>query len=191
MTGANPSRFPAGAPLEDHRDPIGWKHPVEYVSTNEIMAVLERFQLRLPSEIEWEAAARGTSKHAYASGESWQSLREHGNFSDQALEDDFQQGYERVDWDDGYPATAPIGSFLPNAFGLYDVSGNVYEATTPSHHTDAARVDPSAVVFRGGSWQSEPQDNRLGNRWIEGRDFRRSEIGFRPCRSVFPTETSR
>ena len=110
-----------------------------------------RLNWRLPSEAEWEYAARAGTKTNYYWGNHASS--------------DYANGSEAPLWwpDDSYhEKTAPVGSFEPNAFGLYDMSGNALEWTEDCWHKNykAAPTDGSAWVddcvtrvLRGGSWQ--------------------------------------
>jgi formylglycine-generating enzyme required for sulfatase activity len=114
---------------------------------------------RLPSEQEWEIAARaGTTSDYY-----WGSDigRNHANCDGCGSE-----------WDN--KKTAPVGSFKPNAFGLHDMMGNVWQWTDTCKNGNCTRR-----VFCGGSWNHRPQDMRAGMcNWFE-TNKRMRYLGFR------------
>ena len=177
-----------------HRvDDEGWgrgRRPVTNVSWNDAqlyvawLSLEAGAQYRLPSEAEWEYAARAGTTTAY----SW------GN----------EVGNNRANcdgcgsqWDDRM--TAPVGSFGANAWGLHDMHGNVWEWAEDCWHDsyDGAPEDESAWtvggdcsqrVFRGGSWINDPWDLRAAGRFRirPWRDygFRFYSIGFRVARTL-------
>ncbi|RVU84784.1 formylglycine-generating enzyme family protein [Leucothrix sargassi] len=151
---------------------VNWEEAQDYVAWlsqhNEKVK-----QCRLPSEAEWEYAARAGSKTKYYWGE--EPNRDYANYD----------GIEGIDiWG---LKTAPVGSFKPNAWGLYDMSGNVFEWTQDRYHDNYqnAPEDGSAWesgdrthVFRGGSWSASSSSMRSAFR-INGNDLSVTFIGFR------------
>jgi formylglycine-generating enzyme required for sulfatase activity len=144
------------------------EHPVVHVTWDEASAFCEALQGRLPTELEWEYAARG--------GTAGRLFPWPGGFDGQAnLEDEKN--------DDRFPLTAPVGSFAPNGFGLFDMIGNVWEWTSDRYDSRAPadRFDVRAV--RGGSWLSGPRLARISERAGVARTTRHPrEVGFRCVR---------
>ena len=138
---------------------------------------------RLLSEAEWEYVARAGTRTAryWGEGESRQCRNANGR-------DDF------VSCSDGYDYTAPVGSFAPNAFGLYDVIGNVWEWTqdcwngsyagAPSDGSAWQSGECDRRVLRGGSWFFNPWFLRSAYRCGIATDYRFNYFGFRVARTL-------
>lgn len=153
---------------------------------------------RLPSEAEWEYAARAGTATARYWGDDRASAFRFANVADETLrkrhkyDPDPDQYFE---CDDGYAYTSPVGVFQPNGFGLYDVLGNVFEWVADHWHPtyEAALADGTARttgdstgprVLRGGSWDSGPRSVRAGYRSGLDPGFRVNGIGFRLARTL-------
>lgn len=96
--------------------------------------------------------------------------------------------------DDGVVGTAPVGTFLPNAFGLYDMLGNVWQMTQDCWHEDYngaptdgkawADINCNEHVVRGGAWNFEPFWARSAARFNIGREHVHKNLGFRLVRDL-------
>jgi formylglycine-generating enzyme required for sulfatase activity len=148
---------------------------------------------RLPTEAEWTLAVRYAGQAAarkFPWGVQWPPPRESGNFADRSaieLVPSILPAY-----DDGYPSTAPVGTFKPNALGIYDGGGNVAEwvndfYTVPTPGITTPIVDPTGPergtshVIRGSSWRHAGQMELR----LSFRDFgaeARTDVGFRVAR---------
>jgi formylglycine-generating enzyme required for sulfatase activity/serine/threonine protein kinase len=148
---------------------------------------------RLPSEAEWEYAARAASSGPAYWGNALSLACRYANGPDLSYAKDQNPSINAVQCTDGFAATAPVGSFVPNAFGLYDMLGNVWEWTSDCYHDNysGAPADGSAwgdascgnVAVRGGSFAGDAYDLRAANRLKNTPASRRFSVGFRVVRS--------
>ena len=177
------------------RDPgyaQGDDHPVVCVSRDDALAfarwLSERTgrSYRLPTEAEWEYAARAGTAGARLWGDEPRGACLWANVGDRAL----RRHYREWAWtthpcDDEFAHTAPVGSFRANRHGLHDMMGNVWEWTCSAY--DAAyrgaehrcASNPRAGVVRGGSWSNSPRWVRSAARFESGVDARFDLVGFR------------
>jgi formylglycine-generating enzyme required for sulfatase activity len=152
-----------------HREPSNWQeqqtdrsdHPVVYISWNDALAYVRWFATiieqtyRLPSEAEWEKAARSTDGRIYPWGNQWDKTRANT-------------------YEGGLGTTTPIGSYLQGAspYGVLDICGNVWEWTStiykpyPYNSIDGRENVHSKFdrVLRGGSWGNYSRDARVACR---------------------------
>jgi formylglycine-generating enzyme required for sulfatase activity len=155
---------------------------------------------RLPSEAEWEYAARAGSTTGYFWGSDLDTgppACDYANIYDQTGHEVNRFNWAPFGCDDGFAQAAPVGSFLPNAFGLHDMIGNVwewladcYKAPYPRQPVDGSAVEsPKDVecerrVARGGSWITRPSRSRITFRGRDPPETLFSFFGFRVARDV-------
>jgi formylglycine-generating enzyme required for sulfatase activity len=154
--------------------PQGDDHPVVSVSWSDALAFCEWLsskegkKYRLPTEAEWEYACRAGSRTAYAFGDDPNQLGEYAWFEDNSQE-----------------RTHRVGTKKPNAWGLYDMAGNVYEWCGDGYaaYPAADAVDPKnnptlkTHVLRGGAWDKDSEECRAGDRTESQK--RNENVGFR------------
>jgi formylglycine-generating enzyme required for sulfatase activity len=190
--------YATGRPLPGDQ---GWgrgRRPVINVSWEDATAYAEWLSkmtgkpYRLPSEAEWEYAARGGSETTRFWGDDLKQACQYANVADKSYR---QAGYagEIFDCDDHHTGTAKVGSFKANGFGLYDMLGNVWEWVQDTWHDSykGAPVNGSAWegeeggfrMVRGGAWDGAPRRVRSAARnWDPPRN-RNIGLGFRLART--------
>jgi formylglycine-generating enzyme required for sulfatase activity len=138
----------------------------------------------LPTETQWEWACRAGSAHRFWYGSSDVDFAVYENLADAQMQTRGQYQGKRWQWrpalghqDDGYRVSAPVGSFRPNPWGLYDMHGNVAEWTLSAYQS----TDPVAVkrVIRGGAWSDRPKWAGAGIRWGYYEHQKVYNVGFR------------
>ena len=170
VMGGNPSHFEGNS-----------RRPVESVSWNDCQHFLKELnsqfpipnsEFRLPTEVEWEYACRAgaTTRFYWGDDPNYAQIRDYA-------------------WSDGNSGgqTHPVGEKKPNAWGLYDMSGNVWEWCHDWYgsYGEESRTDPkgpssgSYRVLRGGSWGGNPEYCRAANRSRSDPSCRSSYVGFR------------
>jgi len=194
VMGANPSGFAAcggNCPVEQ----VSWNDAVDYVNrlsdaaglarcynANRVFAGLGCLGYRLPTEAEWEYAARAGTQTAYHTGVNTQT-----NCNN-------DPNLNLAGWYCGNAAntTHPVGQKQVNAWGLHDMHGNVWEWVQDRYaaYPAGAAVDPVGPaaggnrVVRGGCWSCLAQYARAALRSGSDPGFRDDRLGFRPARSL-------
>jgi formylglycine-generating enzyme required for sulfatase activity len=176
---------------------VSWDQARSYV---EWLSRMTGKEYRLLTDAEWEYAARAGTQTAYSFGSELTEICRHTNLADESFR---RQGYtgDIANCDDGHAETAAVGSYPANAFGLYDMPGNVWEwvqdcydaeayATAPSDGSTAPDKPNCSRVLRGGSWVNDPRDLRAASRYRDGHDSRDNSYGFRVARAVSPASTN-
>ncbi len=189
------------------RERINWRHPgydqgpdhpVVCVTWWDAQAYARWLSLRtgetyrLPTEAEWEYAARAGTQTHYFWGDNADAGCVYMNGADQTLRRAFPNAGV-VNCDDGALYTAPVASYRPNQFGLSDMTGNVFEWIQDCYGAyDPERTDSAAVVtgdcasrlVRGGSWDYPSDNLRLALRSVFTPTVRSSRVGFRLARTL-------
>ena len=204
LTGERPSTYTAGSTYGGND--ILDSNPVTEVSWEDCARVLPRYGLRLPTEAQWERAARaGTSSPWWcgdlASIAGAEGLA--GNVFDResAASRGAPVSWGNADpWDDGYVVHAPVGTFRANEFGLYDVLGNVWEwcedqfdptayhrphSPEDGHRLLGGRAGGTGLrVYRGGSFNGDALLARSAYRDKFSPSGRGDILGVRPARAI-------
>jgi formylglycine-generating enzyme required for sulfatase activity len=165
-------------------------HPAVYVSSVEALKFCEWLsrregrKFRLPTEAEWEYAARGTDGRTYPWGERL-NRGDLANFAD--CNTTFP--WRDPEINDGYPETAPVGSFPrgDSPFGVEDMAGNVWEWCLDFYepYKGKERTNPRSAltvgrrIYRGGSWKSRAASLRTTARNFNVPEYSANDVGFR------------
>jgi formylglycine-generating enzyme required for sulfatase activity len=200
VMGTNPSSFKGdNLPVEC----VSWFDAVAYCNKrSEMEGLTPAYQIngtdvtwnkdangyRLPTEAEWEYACRAGTTTPFSTG---------GNITTNQANYDGNYPYNGNAKGIYQQKTTSVGSFAPNAWGLYDMHGNVWEwcwdwygsyqsdaQTNPTGATSGSFASGSLRVSRGGSWDSNARSVRSAGRYHDIPDFRLNYLGFRLCRSL-------
>jgi formylglycine-generating enzyme required for sulfatase activity len=168
----------------------GDQHPVVYVSSLDAikfcqwLSSRDRRKYRLPTEAEWEYAARGNDGRKYPWG-NYEGRGDLANFADRNT----VFAWSDRDIDDGYPESSPVGVFPLGAspFGIEDMAGNVWEWCLDYYepYRGGAKTNPRGPtggtkrVYRGGSWKSRFSSLRTTVRGFNAPNFSCNDLGFR------------
>jgi formylglycine-generating enzyme required for sulfatase activity len=168
------------------RDPVvcvNWEDATAYV---EWLSQATGKHYRLPSEAEWEYAARGGATTSRIWGDDPDDACDYANAADAQLKKKYD--WKTVDCNDGYVYTAPVGKFKPNKLGLYDMMGNtrqivagcLTDSIADLPKDGSANADCNQHPLRGSSWESYPTAiMRVACREWVGSTFAHLAYGFR------------
>ena len=197
FVGSNPSYYPAGQSSTKTLR-ITLLHPVEQVSWDTCELQLERLGLELPSEAQWEYACRAGTNTPWSTGETVESLRGYANIADEGSTDAYLAGwnFERG-FSDGWDVHCPVGTLLPNAFGLHEMHGNVWEWCQDEFQAGSYRESPmkdpiayasgsATRVDRGGGFFITAVLARSAFRDLAPPSFAGDSNGLRPARRITP-----
>jgi formylglycine-generating enzyme required for sulfatase activity len=162
--------------------------PAVGMSWEDCMRTLPRAGLRVPTEAQWEFAARGGTATPWWTGPDAASLQHSENLRDRSHD------VEGTPWSDGYNFAAPVDTMLPNAFGLHHVLGNVVEFCRdsfspycmPVRGSEAERLPGASDrrTARGGNWVMWPKDLRTAARKGPAPTHAKDDHGVRPVRAM-------
>jgi formylglycine-generating enzyme required for sulfatase activity len=175
-TGKNPSFF------EGSRNPVervSWEGCQEWLKG--LGEIYPQMRPSLPTEAQWEYACRAGSTGVYCFGDSEEELEKYAWY-----------------WENSGGTTHPVGEKLPNAWGLYDMHGNIWEWCLDwyAEYTKTSVTDPMGAsrgrsrVLRGGSWSIPARDLRSACRVWFSMGLRDGDLGFRIVSSALGAEPS-
>ncbi|ETW92226.1 MAG: hypothetical protein ETSY2_54060, partial [Candidatus Entotheonella gemina] len=162
--------------------------PVVCVDWQQAKTYCEAQGKRLPTEAEWEKAAAGPEGYKWSFGNEFDGSKT--NFCDVSC----LLNWRDTKVNDGHPFTASVGTYSPNGYGLYDMSGNVWEWVEDRYDEkfygtkEATQRDPVNIsagdrrVVRGGSWYDGAENLRAANRYRFAPEDRFGDLGFRGVR---------
>jgi formylglycine-generating enzyme required for sulfatase activity len=198
VTFAEYDRFAEATGREKPKDE-GWgrgQRPVINVSWHDAVAYTDWLSAqtghhyRLPTEAEWEYAARAETATAYHWGDNPDQGCQYANGAGLEIKNIYQS-WTVMQCNDNYLYTAPVGNYKTNYFGLYDMVGNVLEWTCSAFGkvydlTQRCQVKQNHRFFvaRGGSWSDEPGNLKMADRYKAAPNSKEYFLGFRVVRQL-------
>ena len=177
-----------GSSLQEDNQPVvnvTWEEAVAYA---EWLSKKSGQNYRLPTEAEWEYAARAGSNQSRFWGNNPDEACKYANVADMTAKKQWAK-WTSFACDDGYAVSAPVGSFLANSYGLFDVLGNAWEWCVDVYNSEAYTKLPKNNpvyngsgeyrVMRGGGWSNGPLGVRSSHRVGLSPDFGHHALGFR------------
>jgi formylglycine-generating enzyme required for sulfatase activity len=197
LAGEQLTGWTEGTSYSGDRIAIGPRHPADSMDWDETDRWLRQQGLELPTETQWEYGCRAGTTTSWWPGAESKDLQDCANVHDRTSFELFPHYGEPAPITDGFRAIAPVGSFRANAFGLYDVHGNVWEWCRDWFASYGTRVrdgdgyrlvgSPSGDrVARGGSYTSVPSFARSAYRSRFAPSIRSIFLGLRPARTFQP-----
>lgn len=177
-------------------------HPVEMVSWIECAAATQTLGLGLPTEAEWEYAARAGTTTPWWTGADPSSLQGSENLCDESSVAIGEPGWSYEEWNDGFPAHAPVDALAPNPWGFYQILGNVGEWTEEEYlevaytgttrHGRGVHTLPETEggdgqrkrTLRGPGWFRDADGLRASARYGAVEGFKTQSFGLRPVRAI-------
>ena len=197
VMGNNPSNFKdAGGDLPV--ECVRWKDAMEFCR---MLTGRERaagrlpvgYEYSLPTEAQWEYACRAGTDTMFGFGNDEGNLFQFGNYCDSSNTDNLEN--KDVSHNDGYDKTSPVGSYKPNAWGLYDMHGNVcewcydrYAASSRGNNVSDPKGPETGThrVSRGGGWNYDATFCRSAVRLDRDPNYSFSCVGFRLALRAYP-----
>ena len=192
VVGSNPSQYPPGFGRGDPQVKVSvdLTHPVDRVSWNDLQRYLPRVSLCLPTEAEWERAARGGRDDLDWAGTS--KAQELARYANICGSETTAAGFlhQQPGHQDDYIIHGPVGSFQPNHYGLHDMSGNLLEWCLDGYLSYRRESDDRGMrghpaisparILRGGSFHNPATYARVSSRETSAPQQNDSHMGVRP-----------
>jgi len=161
-------------------------HPVDCIDHPEALEFADRIGCTLPTEYQWELACRGGRDDTYYWwGNTFDGVERLENLADRSAEGTVQ--LRLGGWDNGWSVHAPVGSFEPNPYGLFDIAGNISEWCRNAWPAPGDRRS----AFRGGSWYHPPEYAASGLWQADHPRSRNQARGLRVARPVVAQDEPR
>ena len=175
--------------LNDAEQPVvrvSWQEAVAYADW---LSGKTSLRFRLPTEAEWEYAARADKTNSRYWGDDSNQACHYANIYDKTAQKAKPFNWANYPCEDGQVVVAPVGRYAANAFGLYDMLGNVAEWTCSEYDNaytggetrcaDRNMATSGRRVLRGGSWSDYPGLVRFAYRFPAAPEYRKFDLGFR------------